>query len=315
MKRIGYYKNFLNESKEGFRTIGEYIESLSKNNDYALNIISQYTKDLNPSIRIANAIDILPKSTQDLILKLILDEKSGSQKIDQVDVISYTSANLNESLDTVAGKKIFQCFLKVITALGEKEISYNSEKTPKDYIFYFETNLIEVNDVKSVMTRYQFFDQKVNSIEYTFNFCNLYYGIKIDGNFEYGVRTENQYITFGKFKLTSSILKYFLNLISPSSKGLKKQIATLDLNQILLLGKIKQAMESFSSGSFDKKLKPSIIDNVISFGYYDEKLDLNEIENIKSNLKSFLIPFKWSDQLQVSVTTSGNYLFLNVKVK
>lgn len=315
MKRIGYYKSFLNESYGGFRTIGEYIESLSKDNDFALNIISQYTKDINPSVRLANSINILPKSKQELILKLILDEKRGIEKTGKVDVISYTSANLNESFDSLAGKKIFQCFLKVITALGQKEISYNSEKTPKDYIFYFETNLLELNDVKSVMTRYKYFDQKINNIDYTFNFCNLYYGIKVTGLFEYGIRTEDHFIIIGQFNLTTSILKYFFDLTSPSSKGLKKQIATLDLNQIFLLGKVKQAMESFSPGIFQKKLKPSVTDNIISFGYYDERVELNEVENIKSNLKSFLIPFKWSDKLQVSVTTSGNHLFLNIKIK
>ena len=178
-----------------------------------------------------------------------------------------------------------------------------------------ETDLQKVENVKSVMNRYQFFDQKINSVEYTFTFCNLYYGIKTDGNFEYGIRTEDQFIIIGKFMISSSILKYFLNLTSPSSKGLKKQIATLDLNQILLLGKIKQGMHSFNPGTFGKKLKPSIIDNVISFGYHDQSIDINQIENIKSNLKSFLIPFKWSDKLQVNVTVSGNHLFLNIKVK
>jgi hypothetical protein len=311
---IKKYNQYINESFNGFKTIGEYIESISKDNDYALNIISQYTKDIDPTVRLANAINLLPKSTQELIVKLITDEKNGEEP-KEADVIAYTSANLNESVETLAGKKILQCFLKVITALGQKEISYNSEKTPKDFIFYLETDLQKVENVKSVMSRYQFFDQKINSVEYTFTFCNLYYGIKTDGNFEYGIRTEDQFIIIGKFMISSSILKYFLNLTSPSSKGLKKQIATLDLNQILLLGKIKQGMDSFNPGTFEKKLKPSIIDNVISFGYFNQSIDINEIENIKSNLKSFLIPFKWSDKLQVNVTVSGNHLFLNIKVK
>ena len=47
----------------------------------------------------------------------------------------------------------------------------------------------------------------------------------------------------------------------------------------------------------------------------DQQIDPNEIENIKSNLKSFLIPFKWSDKIQVSVSVTGNHLYLNIKVK
>jgi hypothetical protein len=312
---IKNYNQFIKESFNGFRTIGEYIESISKDNDYALNIISQYTKDIDPTVRLANAINLLPKSTQELILKLIKDEKTGKEEPKEADVIAYTSANLNESYDVVAGKKVFQCFLKVITALGQKEISYNSEKTLKDFIFYFETNLLPVEDVKSVMSRYDFFDKFINNIDYTFNNCNLYYGIKLDGKFEYGIRTEDQSISIGNFKLTNGVIKYFLTLSSPSARGLKKQIATLDLSKLSLLGKIKQEMENFVPGSFEKKIKPNIIDNVISFGYFDQKIDLNEIENIKSNLKTFLIPFKWSDKVQVNISVSGNHLFLNIKVK
>lgn len=309
---IDKYEVFIRESNGGFKTIGEYVENLSKDNDYALTIISQYSQDIDPSVRIANVINVLPKSKQKLILKLILDEKIGKEEPKEADIIAYTSVNLNES---IAGKNIFQCFLKVITALGQKEISYISEKTPKDFIFYFETQMLPVEDVKSVMGRYEFFDQKVNDIDYTFNICNLYYGIKIDGKFEYGIKTEEISILVGQFILSKSVLKYFLNLTSPSSKGLKKQIAALDLNQILLLGKVKQSMDNFSPGTFEKKMKPSIIDNVISFSYYDTQIDLNEIENIKSNLKTFLIPFKWSEKIQVSVSVSGNYLFLNIKIK
>jgi hypothetical protein len=312
---IKNYNQFIKESFNGFRTIGEYIESISKDNDYALNIISQYTKDIDPTVRLANAVNLLPKSTQELILKLIKDEKTGNEEPKEANVIAYTSANLNESFDVVAGKKVFQCFLKVITALGQKEISYNSEKTPKDFLFYFETNLLPVEDVKSVMGRYEFFDKFINNIDYTFNNCNLYYGIKLDGKFEYGIRTEDQSIVIGNFKLTNGVIKYFLTLSSPSAIGLKKQIATLDLSKLSLLGKIKQEMENFVPGSFEKKMKPNIIDNVISFGYSDQKIDLNEIENIKSNLKTFLIPFKWSDKVQVNVNISGNHLFLNIKVK
>ena len=312
---IKTYNQFVKESFGGFRTMGEYIESLSKDNDYALNIISQYTQDIDPTVRIANVINLLPKSTQELILKLIIDEKTGKEEPKEADIIAYTSANLNESVDSLAGKKIFQCFLKVITALGEKEISQNFEKCPNDFIFYFETKMILVDDVKSVMGRYEFFDQKINDIDYTFNVCNLYYGIKIDGKFEYGIRTENDFVIVGQFTLSQSILKYFLLLTSPSSKNLKKQISVLNLNQISLIGKIKEAMVNFNAGSFQKRLKPTIIDNIISFGFMDQQIDPNEIENIKSNLKSFLIPFKWSDKIQVSVSVTGNHLYLNIKVK
>jgi hypothetical protein len=305
----------MNKEFKGFRTIGEYIENLSKDNDYAKNIISQYTQDVDPTIRIANVINTLPESTQKLILKLIVDEKSDNEQPKEVDVISYTSANLNESVETLAGKKIFQSFLKVITALGQKEISQNFGKCPKNFIFYFETNILSVDEVKSVMSRYPYFDNKINQINYIFNDCNIYYGINIEEKFEYGIRTESEFLIFGKFVMTENIIKYFLLLSSPSSKNLKKQLSVLNFKQIQIMGKVKQAMFSFYPPSFENKPLVTIIDNILSYGYTKQDLNLNEVENIKSNLKSFLIPFSWSDMIQISVSISNNYLFLNIKIK
>ena len=183
------------------------------------------------------------------------------------------------------------------------------------FIFYFETNLLPVEDVKSVMGRYEFFDKFINNIDYTFNNSNLYYGIKLDGKFEYGIRTEDQYIIIGQFKITNGVLKYFLNLSSPSARSLKKQISTLNLNHLFLIGKIKQEMENFVPGSFEKKMKPNVIDNVISFGYFNQSADQNQIETIKDNLRSFLLQFKWSDRIQFNVNPSDHWVFVNIKLK
>ena len=309
------YFEFINESYGGFGTMGEYIEHLSKDNEYALNIISQYTQDFDPKIRLANVINLLPKSKQEFILKMILDEKSGEESPQDVDVISYTSVNLNESIETLGGKQILRSFLKVITALGQKTISYKPNLTPNDFIFYFDTELLKINDVKSVMSRYKFFDDSVNKIDYTFDFCNLYYGITDDLKFQYGIRTENELMKIGKFDLSTSVLKFLLLLDSPSANSLKKQISTLNINQLELIAKIKQSMIGFNPGSFEKKIKPVITDNVISYSYFDSNIDSNEIENIKSNFKSFLIPFRWSEKIQVNVSVTGNHLFFNIRLK
>lgn len=312
---IRKYNQFLKESFGGFKTMGEYIENLSKDNDYALNIISQYTQDFDPKIRLANVVNLLPKSTQDLILKLIIDDKSGKEEPKDVDVIAYTDVKLNESIETLGGKQILRCFLKVITALGQKTILYKPELTPNDFIFYFDTDLLKINDVKSVMSRYKFFDDVVNKIDYTFDFCNLYYGITNDLKFQYGIRTENELLKIGQFDINTSVLKFLLLLDSPSANSLKKQISTLNLNQLKLMSKIKSSMVDFNPGTFKKKIKPVITDNVISYSYFDSNIDINEIQNIKSNFKSFLIPFRWSEKVQVNVSITGNYLFFNIKLK
>lgn len=304
------YSNFISEKN---RTIGEKIEKLSIGNEYALNIISQYTKDIEPTIRIANAVNLLPRDKQNLILKLILDEKLGREVNSKPDVLASVHTNLNES--NFAGKNIFKCFLKSITALGQKEISQVWENCPKDFIFYFETQEISVEDLKDVMQRWEFFEKKLNDIEYIHNFVKLYYGVKLDGKFQYGINCGDEMIIIGEYILTKGMIKNILMIDSPSAKNLKKQLSYLDINQILLFGKIKLAMQNFNSGPFEKSLKPVIQDMVISFGFFDGQIQQGSVENIKLNLRQFLLPFKWHNMVQINVSVTDNHLFINIKIK
>ena len=74
-------------------------------------------------------------------------------------------------------------------------------------------------------------------------------------------------------------------------------------------------MENFIPGSFEKKMKPNFIDNVISFGYFNQSANQNQIETIKDNLRSFLLQFKWSDRIQFNVNPSDHWVFVNIKLK
>jgi hypothetical protein len=62
---ISNYSNFIIESKyqdleKEYHSIGEYIEKVSKGNDYLIGLISNYIKDYDTDIRISNAVN--PKS-------------------------------------------------------------------------------------------------------------------------------------------------------------------------------------------------------------------------------------------------------------
>jgi hypothetical protein len=318
---IKNYNQFIRESFNGFRTIGEYIESISKNNDYALNIISQYTQDIDPTIRLANAINLLDKSTQDFIIKMIQDHKNGTEEQKEPVVSAYTDANLLEANEVIAGKNLFKCYLKVFTALGLKDTKPDWEKTPESFLIYFKTGLVDVNVVKSVMARYRQFDTFINEINYTHNECQLYFGIKCDSTFEYGIGTEDQIIPIGKFKLTKGILNWILTLDSPSAINLKRELLHLDINKIALFCKIKNEMKNFIPGSSEKKMNPQINGDIITFGYYgigkwdNGKIDMGELENTKSNFKTFLSKYKWAERVQVSVTSNQFWLYLNIKLK
>jgi len=318
---IKNYNQFIRESFNGFRTIGEYIESISKNNDYALNIISQYTQDIDPTIRLANAINLLDKSTQGFIIKMIQDHRNGTEEQKEPVVIAYTDANLLEANEVIAGKNLFKCYLKVFTALGLKDTKPDWEKTPESFLIYFKTGLIDVNGMKSVMSRYRYFDTFINEINYTHSECQLYFGIKCDSTFEYGIGTEDQIIPIGKFKLTKGILNWILTLDSPSAINLKRELLHLDISKIALFCKIKNEMKNFVPGSSEKKMNPQLNDDIITFGYYgigkwdNGKMDTGELENVKNNFKIFLAKYKWAERVQVSVTSNQFWLYLNIKLK
>ena len=148
---------------------------------------------------------------------MIEDNRSGNEEQKEPEVSAYTGANLSESTEQ-GGKNLFKCFLKTLTALGLKDTNINWSKTPDDYIMCFVTNDISVQNVKLIMTRYRQFDLVVNSIDYKHNECQLYYGIKVDGTFQYGIKTEDQNLVIGKFKITKGLFNWLLVLDSPSAQ-------------------------------------------------------------------------------------------------
>ena len=314
-----YSQFILEKNFEGSNSIGEYIESLAKDDEYALNIISQYTQDIDPTIRLANAINLLDKSTQNFILKMIKDHKSGNEEQKEPKVSAYIDAGVLESQQVLGGKNLFKCFLKIITALGQKnlEVNWNND----NFLLLFKTISLNVAGVKSVMSRYQYFGQFINQIDYTQNECHLYYGITGDLNFQYGILNEEQILPFGQFKITKSILNFLLTLSSPSSINLKKYLINFDLTKLSLFSKIKSEMKNFIPGSSEKKSNPIINGDIITFGYYgigkwdNGQMDAGELENVKTNFKTFLSKYKWAEKVQVSVTSNQFWLYLNIKLK
>jgi hypothetical protein len=88
---------------------------------------------------------------------------------------------------------------------------------------------------------------------------------------------------------------------------LKKELINLDLVKINLLCKIKEEMKKFIPGPSERKSKPQLNGDVFTFSYYgvgkwsNSKMDQTDLENIKSNFKSFLSKYKWSEKVLVSI--------------
>jgi hypothetical protein len=229
---------------------------------------------------------------------------------------------INEAYDIMSGKNLFKCYLKVLTALGLKDTTRNKDKIPDNFLIYFRTKDIDLNSVKSVMSRYQQFNTFINEINYTENECYLYYGIQSTNLvFEYGIGTDYQIIPIGKFNLTKGILNWITTLDSPSATNLKKEIVGLNINKITLFSKIKNEMKNFSPGISEKKLTPDINGDIITFAYYgigkweNGKMNVDELNAIKNNLKVFLSKYKWSNNLQISTTSNQFWIYLNIKIK
>ena len=116
---IKKYLEFIKENKEDFNSLGEWIESLY-DDEYVKNIVNRYISEISSDIRLSNAINTLEQSEQDDIKSQIDTYLQNGIEDKEPEVI--VSTEINESSEiTIAGKSIFNSFLKVLTALGQTE--------------------------------------------------------------------------------------------------------------------------------------------------------------------------------------------------
>jgi hypothetical protein len=320
MKLLKNYIHFIKESisKEDFDTVGEYIEKLAEDDEDARIFIGEYLKDYNPTVRIANSINLLSKSEQEEIINKILQNKKNVEP-EEVTVIANTDLEVLESESSLGGKNLFKCFLKIITALGQKQINFNTELKPDDFFIYYLTDWINPEDLKSVMSRYDFFEELLLTMNIQSN-VRLYYGIRDNLFFEYGLSVDGQNNPSGEFKLNKSSFDFIKTLSSPSSSNLKFFLNDIDFQKIKLMDKIKVEMANFNPGYCEKK-SFEIQNEILTFGFYgigkwdNGKMDLAEIENIKNNFRTFLMKYKWSDYIKISFKTEQFWLYLKIKIK
>jgi hypothetical protein len=316
---IKRYLQFINEDEN--TSLGQWISSLIED-EYVRNIVARYTQEIDPSIDLENAINLLDKRTQLEIKEQIEEYLQKGIEEKQPDILTSTDTEqLWESEITVAGKGMFASFLKSLTALGQKDCLPNWEKTPNDFLFYYHFSSLQSEIVKSVFMRFKSLSRYLDLIDYQQNEVSLYFGIKCDGNFEYGMCYDNL-LPIGQFKLNQSVIKWILSLESKSAFSLKKELVNLTYSDILILGQIKRDIGTFNPGYFEKKLFPQIKDRVFSFGFYgvgkwdNGQLDQGEFMNIKNNFTTWLISKKWGGKVLISVPQPKSFWFnLHIKLK
>lgn len=319
---IKRYLEFIKEDFNGFHSLGEWVESLI-DDDYIKNIVTRYTKEIDPSVRLANSINVLDERTKSEIKSQIDDYlRLGIQEKEPYFSASTDLTQLTESTETVsaAGKGIFSSFLKSLTALGLKEGVPALETCPDNFLFYYHYPNIQSELVKQIFSRFKSLSRYIDLMDYQKNEVDLYYGVRCDGQFEYGFKYENPTI-LGSFKLNQSSIRWICQLDSKSASSLKKELVNLTLDDILTFGKIKSDMSSFQPGYYEKKLSPVIKDRVISFGYYgigkwdNGKLDEGEFQNIKNNFTTWLLSKRWGSKVLISVKPMSFWVYLHIKLK
>lgn len=313
------YENFLFESKfddykKQHNSIGEWIESIVDKDEYLLSIVSNYINDVDVTVRISNAVNLLNEFDQKQLFYRIYNYLNSGEKKKDPSIIANV---LIENNEIIGGKNIFRSFLKSLTALGLSKslIKYDCD----GYLIYYMVKDIDVNKIRSIFNRFKSLSTLVSSIDYTFNSCGLYFGLKTNLTFDYGFMCDNN-IPIGSFKFNKSILSWILLLDSPSSMVIKKDLLPLDINKIILFSKITEEMKKFNV-THSKKSGPILNGDVISFGYYgvgkwdNDRLDDSEYQNLKINFKNWLMNYKWSEKILVNLSYNSYWIYFNIKVK
>ena len=319
---IKRYLEFIKENlADGFDSIGEWVESLYQD-EYVKNIVNRYIGEIGSDIRLANAINLLDERTQKEIKQQIGKyQEVGIEEKEPIIAASTDIEALTESEITKAGRGIFHSFLKTLTALGQKEKASEIERCPENFLlFYFYGNL-DAGVVKQVFSRFQSLVPYLEHIDYGKNEVSLYFGVKCDGELEYGVSYDGNFTPFGSFKLNQSVIKWLNNIESKSAFALKKELVNLSYNDIIVLGKVKSEMAQYNPGYHERKLKPELKDRVMSFGYQgigkwdNGKLDESELMNLKNNFVTWLLSKNWGSKVLISVKPNSYWLYIHIKLK
>ena len=312
---IKKYSQFISESfnKDEHHSLGEYIEGLSKDDHFIQMLIGEYTKVIDPSISVSNAINVLDDLQKVELLKRVelhLNNHEGD-----VDVSTSTPVDLVEES---YGKNVLTTFFKCLTALGFKENTPESKEVPAEFLIFFKFSGVDSSKIQSVFKRFKSLSSI--QIDYSQPQIGLYFGIKCDGFFEYGFYYD-QLVPIGQFKLNKSTFNSLKLSDLKATSGLKKALVNLNLEDLILMGKIKMEMDKFQPGYFEQKSPGLVCDRVITFGYFgvgkwdNGVLDEAELMNIKNNLKTFLSKFRWSERVMINVNPDRFWVYVNIKLK
>lgn len=312
---IKKYNDFIKESfnQEEHHSLGEYIEELARDNEFIQMIIGQYTGDINPSISLSNAINVLDDISKVELLKRVENHLNGIEG--ELSVGTSTPVDL---LEESYGKNVLTTFMKCLTALGFKDNTPESKEVPSEFLLFFKFSGVDSSKIESVFKRFKSLTSI--QIDYSQPQMGLYFGIKNDSQFEYGYYYD-ELIPIGQFKLNKQTFNSLKLSDLKATSGLKKLLVSLNLEDVVLMCKIKLEMDKFQPGYFEQKSTPQVSDRVITFGYYglgkwnNGKIEEEEKELLKNNLRTFLSKYKWSEKVMININPDRFWVYINIKLK
>lgn len=222
----------------------------------------------------------------------------------------------------IGGKALLVTFMKCLTALGQKNNNPALEFTSKDFLIFYDFKDLDPQKVKGVFGRFKSLSHFQHLIDYDQHTISLYFGIKCNGTFDYGVRNSDILKTIGNFKLNQSGINSIIRIESLSAGSIKKELVNLSPKDIVLMGVIKNEILKFSPGYHDSHLVPKIKEKVMEFGYQgfgrweNGQINTLDIERLKNNLKIYLSKYRWCDKVLVNVRPEASFwIKIYIKLK
>jgi len=312
MKSILKFNEYITEDFSqkfrGFPSVGDFVES-HIDDEYILSMVNFYIKDMDHTVKVANAVNTLDLSTLDYLYKKICSYLDHGDADD---------AGINEAIGIVAGKNIFKSFLRMLAALGLKENKPDWESTPSDFLLYYQFDSLRFDDIRTMMGRFKSLVPFIERLEQNDN-QKLYFGINSNMEFEYGIFVKNHnYI--GKFKMNKSNYNWLITQETAASSSLKRELVDLSIDKIALFSKIKKDIQSFVPGKYKSKTVPTIVGDVMTFSYHgigrwaDGEIDQSDMITLKENFKLWASKFKWSYKCRINVSANDFWIKYQIKI-
>ena len=298
-------------------SLGGYISGLAENDPRVCDIVSSYTQDIDQSVDMYNAIEVLGDGVKISLLKSVENHINGVEAELKVSDTSVKESPHEEVLEEAnGGKGVFTSFLKSLTALGFKE-NVVSNDNKSNFLFMFRFVGVDGSDVKQVFKRFKSLQQVHIEEEKR---LSLYYGVRTDGMLEYGVYIDEME-PIGEFKLKGREFNNYKISKLKSLSGFKKSMVELDYKDLVTMLKLKQVMSEYDPGQVNSKMQPEINGRIMTFGYYGYgtwsvgNINPQDLGDIKDNIKEHLSKYKWTKDCLIAVDARNFWVYINIKLK